>query len=139
MLYKYFASNNQSYSDEIKALFDTVSATDTNRLSEESMNRLLRGDDDLIKKLNLSVSKLETYSNCPFKYFLKHLLDIRERAIYSLNSMDYGNIYHSVTEKILRNNYDELAKELPEILKDYSDITDYENYKNKLQKHLCTL
>ena len=129
MLYKYFASNNQSYSDEIKALFDTVSATDTNRLSEESMNRLLRGDDDLIKKLNLSVSKLETYSNCPFKYFLKHLLDIRERAIYSLNSMDYGNIYHSVTEKILRNNYDELAKELPEILKDYSDITDYENYK----------
>lgn len=51
MLYKYFASNNQSYSDEIKALFDTVSATDTNRLSEESMNRLLRGDDDLIKNL----------------------------------------------------------------------------------------
>ena len=81
MLYKYFASNNQSYSDEIKALFDTVSATDTNRLSEESMNRLLRGDDDLIKKLNLSVSKLETYSNCPFKYFLKHLLDIRELFI----------------------------------------------------------
>lgn len=128
-LYKYFALNNNPYSDELKTLFDTVSATDTNRLSEDSMNRLLKSDDELIKKLNLSASKLETYSSCPFKYFLQHLLKLQERAIYSLNSMDYGNIYHSVTEKILRNNYEELAENLPEILKDFSDITDYESYK----------
>lgn len=98
-LYKYFALNNQPYSEEIKTLLSTVSATDTNYLSEESMDKLLRGDVDVVKKLNLSVSKLETYSSCPFKYFLKHLLDLKERAVYSLDSMDYGNIYHSVTEK----------------------------------------
>lgn len=98
-LYKYFALNNQPYSEEIKTLLSTVSATDTNCLSEESMDKLLRGDVDVVKKLNLSVSKLETYSSCPFKYFLKHLLDLKERAVYSLDSMDYGNIYHSVTEK----------------------------------------
>ena len=69
---------------------------------------------------------METYSSCPFKYFLKHLLDLKERAVYSLDSMDYGNIYHSVTEKVLRNNYKELSENLPAILKDYSEVTDYE-------------
>ena len=127
-LYKYFALNNQPYSEEIKTLLSTVSATDTNCLSEESMDKLLRGDVDVVKKLNLSVSKLETYSSCPFKYFLKHLLDLKERAVYSLDSMDYGNIYHSVTKKVLRNNYKELSENLPAILKDYSEVTDYENY-----------
>ena len=127
-LYKYFALNNQPYSEEIKTLLSTVSATDTNCLSEESMDKLLRGDVDVVKKLNLSVSKLETYSSCPFKYFLKHLLDLKERAVYSLDSMDYGNIYHSVTKKVLRNNYKELSENLPSILKDYSEVTDYENY-----------
>ena len=131
-LYKYFTLNDSSFGKELKVLFDTISATDTNCLSEYSMDKLLKGDDDIVKKLNLSVSQLETYSSCPFRYFLQYLLKVKERAVYSLNSMDYGNIYHFIAEKVLRNNYEELASSLPDILKNYSkidDSVDYTQYK----------
>ncbi|MBS4539102.1 exodeoxyribonuclease V subunit gamma [Clostridium sp. D2Q-11] len=45
-----------------------------------------------------SITQLETYGDCPMKYYFKYILkiDINEKDIEDFNSMDKGNIYHKV-------------------------------------------
>lgn len=149
-LYKYFSQDIEPYSSELKRLFEIASVREKDKLSENSMNLLLSGDSESIKKINLSVSKLETYASCPFSYFLKYFLKINERAVYSLNSMDYGNIYHSLAENILKNDFEDISKNMPELLRDcsvgeefdfkYSDynkyISDYSNQYTEYKKFI---
>ena len=76
-------------------------------------------DDDYIKKELLdkvyeeniifsSVSKLEEFKKCPFSYFLKYTLNIKERDTNVLNYLKLGNMYHSILEEfsntILKDN-----------------------------------
>lgn len=76
-------------------------------------------DDDYIKKELLdkvyeeniifsSVSKLEEFKKCPFSYFLKYTLNIKERDTNVLDYLKLGNMYHSILEefsnKILKDN-----------------------------------
>ena len=47
-----------------------------------------------------SVSKLERYAECQFKYFLTYGLSLRERETYRIGAANVGNILHSTMEKI---------------------------------------
>jgi ATP-dependent helicase/nuclease subunit B len=51
---------------------------------------------DLIygKNIGLSVSRLESYAQCQFKYFLTYGLGLREREKYEVNPANVGNILH---------------------------------------------
>ena len=57
-----------------------------------------------------SVSKLEEFKKCPFSYFLKYTLNIKERDTNILDYLKLGNIYHNILEdfsnKILKENVD---------------------------------
>lgn len=55
--------------------------------------RKLYGD-----KLNISVSRLEKFSECPFSYFVQYGLRAKERKIYSLTSPDLGTFMHNVIQ-----------------------------------------
>ena len=48
------------------------------------------------KKIRGSVSKFQVYNECPFKYFAKFGLDLKEREEYKIKSPDIGNILHEV-------------------------------------------
>ena len=55
-----------------------------------------------------AASRLETYVQCPFAYFLTYNLKARERAIYQVRAMDLGILYHDVLAKAtgdLTNNH----------------------------------
>lgn len=45
-----------------------------------------------------SVSKLETYAACAYRYFCQYGLSLKEREIFEFSHMDRGNIFHSVLE-----------------------------------------
>jgi ATP-dependent helicase/nuclease subunit B len=46
-----------------------------------------------------SVTELEDYAQCPFKYFAGHLLDLRERAILEPTSIQEGILVHRILER----------------------------------------
>ncbi|MCF0141948.1 MAG: PD-(D/E)XK nuclease family protein, partial [Parasporobacterium sp.] len=45
-----------------------------------------------------SVSRFETFSQCPYKYFLQYTLKIQPRPEYEVNNAEIGNIYHKTME-----------------------------------------
>lgn len=51
------------------------------------------------KKINSSVSKLEQFKRCPFAYYTKYVLNLKERKEYVMSSLDTGSFMHEVVEK----------------------------------------
>lgn len=71
------------------------------------------------KEIKYSYSRLETYDQCPFRYFLKYI-----EGYYSKTSsiaLDFGTLVHSIEEKI--GNYIKDNKEIPyqDLIKEFSD------------------
>lgn len=53
--------------------------------------------------LETSVSSLEGYAACPFKYFAEKMLNLRERSESSLEAVDVGKVHHTVLEEFARD------------------------------------
>ncbi len=51
------------------------------------------------KKINSSVSRLEQFKRCPFAYYTKYILNLKERKEYIMSSLDTGSFMHEVVEK----------------------------------------
>jgi ATP-dependent helicase/nuclease subunit B len=58
----------------------------------------VKTDNDETKQKIFSVSDLEIYASCPFKYFVKkHIKPVEEKAEdFSLEAIEKGNIYHNI-------------------------------------------
>ncbi|MBG0765642.1 MAG: PD-(D/E)XK nuclease family protein, partial [Tissierellales bacterium] len=111
-------------------------------------------EEDYIDKLydnplNLSPYRLESFAQCPFKFFVEYGLAPEERREYEVDSRDIGKIYHRSMEKFTKeiiNNKEEfleldkgiqiMEKSLDEALEEEkvnSSPIDY-NYRNKYIK-----
>lgn len=91
---------------------------------EISINTLLSTYHELItspvdlfknKKINLSVSKLESYSSCPFAFFAKYILKTHEPDKWGFSPNKLGNLIHNVLDKF-HHKVCELNKTWPEAL-----------------------
>lgn len=51
---------------------------------------------------DLSVSEVETYNTCPYRYFLEHRLKINDRQEYIVSLPDIGNLFHACMELYLK-------------------------------------
>ena len=71
----------------------TVSAASDGLGCELSQNLYAAG-----KKLRSSVSSIQDYYSCPFRYFAKRGLRLKQRDEFSFASVDKGNLLHSVME-----------------------------------------
>lgn len=49
-----------------------------------------------------SVSKLEEYAKCPFAYYTKYILKIKESDKYEINPLNTGTLFHSVLEEFVK-------------------------------------
>ncbi|NLJ57649.1 MAG: hypothetical protein GX339_02270, partial [Tissierellia bacterium] len=112
-------------------------------LKTESVKRIYENN------LTMTVSKLERYAECQFKYFVENVLKPKERIVQKIEFYDLGNIYHSVVEKFI-NNINEIDLKLVDrvevekraeeitgrVLNEWSDkVTAIEaNYRNKYMK-----
>ena len=54
------------------------------------------------KNLLMSVSRLETFAECAYTYFLQYGLRLRARKRNEFASLDLGNLYHGALEKYAR-------------------------------------
>ncbi len=69
-------------------------------------------------KLEISVSKMESYARCPYSFFLNYILKLEERTEKSLDSLDIGTILHhalELTEKRIRADYDNDWEKVPDL------------------------
>ncbi len=68
------------------------------------------------KELYSSVSRLETFSACPFSYLCNYGLELRDREEFVLQDTDFGNLFHTAlryfSDQVKRSGY--RWKELPE-------------------------
>lgn len=55
------------------------------------------------KKLIVSISKLEEFKKCPFSYFLKYNINLKEREIQKFDNLKLGNVYHFILEYFSKN------------------------------------
>lgn len=53
------------------------------------------------KTLYLSPSKLNTYLSCPFKYYTKYVLGLREKKSGSFKANDIGTFIHDILENMI--------------------------------------
>lgn len=52
------------------------------------------------KKINSSISRLEQFKRCPFAYYTKYILNLKERKEYVMSTLDTGSFMHEIIEKI---------------------------------------
>ena len=55
---------------------------------------------------NYSVSLLEQYAGCPFSYFVRYGLELKEREEYKVTSMQLGTIFHEVIDSFSKEATD---------------------------------
>ncbi len=114
--YDYFVENIRSFIDGYhiddmwKDVYTWYEREDENfdiiRKALKYKNSMDLLDSDAVKRIyennmTMTVSKLERYAECQFKYFMENVLKPRERSIQKIEFYDLGNIYHSVVEKFI--------------------------------------
>ncbi len=65
-------------------------------LSTSSIERLYAGP------FKTSVSQLETYATCPFQYFSRYMLRLKERVEAELTPLDVGQVHHAILEDFVK-------------------------------------
>lgn len=59
------------------------------------------------KELSLSVSSLELFRRCPFSYFARYGLGLKERKILQFAAPDLGNIFHEILCELMESMSDQ--------------------------------
>lgn len=79
-------------------------------MGEELADSLYRGDRTA---LEVSASRLERYSGCPFSHFIMYGLKAEEPRIYEMGAREIGDIYHRclmrLSRKLTRTSVDDAA------------------------------
>jgi len=64
-------------------------------------------DRDIVEKLfgeqiTSSATKLSTFSACPYQYFARYILELKEREEFKFEPLDLGVFYHRVLDALLK-------------------------------------
>lgn len=117
---KAYFENKKEYEGKLKAL-EILSGNMPFGFENENNAKALFGED-----VNISASKIESFYNCPFAYFVRYGLGAEPLVEASLDSAIGGTIIHLVMEAILKKytvddfinaSSDELIKDVTGILR----------------------
>ncbi len=103
------------------------------------------------KNVSTSISRLETFAECPFKHFVKYGLNPKELREFTADFRDIGDLVHTVIETFTKENaslsltrdqcYEKAAeifdKKLPDIHYGALNSTERQKTVNKLIKNLA--
>ena len=94
-VYAWFLNNNGKNKSD--AIFKGLNYSNlTENISREKIKEIYS---DGGNRLNLSVSRLEKYSECPFGYYVQYGLRARDRKIYELSAPDLGSFMHEILDE----------------------------------------
>ncbi|MEW9096629.1 MAG: helicase-exonuclease AddAB subunit AddB [Clostridiaceae bacterium] len=91
-VYSWYIENN-NWKDKLTNILEGFSHNNEAEILDTKKVRKLYGP-----KMNISVSRLEKYAECPFAYFIKYGIKAKERKIYKLTTPDVGTLMHEVLE-----------------------------------------
>ena len=101
LFYKYF-KENEDYKKILKNNLDYIKFLKMpEKIKKENIQKLYGN------KLNTSVSKLETFSSCPYEYFLQYTLKLKENEELKVRNLDTGTFMHDV----INSFFEQLKKE----------------------------
>lgn len=92
-VYAWYEENNLEKYNMIQEAFNYKN--EIPQVSEEDINKIFD------EEIHMTVSKLESYAQCPFKYFVHNILKPKPREIQKIEFYDIGNIYHGVLEDFI--------------------------------------
>jgi ATP-dependent helicase/nuclease subunit B len=84
---------DQKWNKKLENMFNGFYYSNEAEIADTSRVRKLYG-----RNLNISVSRLEKFVNCPFSYFIQYGLKAKERKVYKLSSPDLGSFMHNVIQ-----------------------------------------
>lgn len=70
------------------------------RIEDDLIRRLYASDDGAVR---LSASRLESFSRCPFAFFLRYGLRADEERRFEADPLEMGSVYHECLMRISRN------------------------------------
>lgn len=95
-LYKFYKDNFE-YKENIEIFLKNINFKN----SCEKLNGNL--NNEIYHNKKFSVSSIETYSKCPFKYFVDYIIKVKKRKLHYFDPLDRGNFMHFVMENICKN------------------------------------
>ncbi|MDW8802021.1 helicase-exonuclease AddAB subunit AddB [Clostridium sp. A1-XYC3] len=101
--------NHEEWSDNLQRVLSGFNYKNEAEISDTKKVRKLYG-----KHMNISVSRLEKFVECPFEYFIQYGLKAKERKVYSLTSPDLGSFMHNILQNF--------SSQLKEEELDWNDI-----------------
>ena len=129
-LIKWYDTNDKvRFENTIKGL----NFTNTIEAQSRDVSKRLYG-----QTMNTSVSRLENYVSCPYSFYLRYGLKLRDRDVYKLATPDIGSFLHEIidlfTKHILEENIDLRSISKDECFSIVSEITDSVliNFRNNL-------
>ena len=115
-VYKYFI-NDPKWKEKLKSAENGLHYTNIpEKVSQENIKKLY-GD-----TLNASISKLETYSRCPYSFLLKYGLNLKEKEEYKIRTIDTGSFMHDVVDTFFKKVNDVSSIEYKDISKIVEEI-----------------
>lgn len=91
-VYRWYRDNGE-WNDKLKGVLSGFSYTNEAEIADTKKVRKLYG-----KHMNISVSRLEKFVECPFEYFVQYGLKAKERKVYALTSPDLGSFMHNILQ-----------------------------------------
>lgn len=123
------------YRDKAGIIVDTLFATPKEGLKNAS--RLYFKDN------KTSVTQLECYFSCPFKFFANYGLRLKSREEAYLKSVDYGNVLHKIAEQYIKDikkyeidNGKPLSEKQAKLEKMIDGVFDEEKLKTATNKYM---
>lgn len=86
----------------------------------------------------ISVSKMESYFECPFNNFLKNVLKLKEREEGNLKVNDKGSLIHSVMENFFRIGAQKIREANDEELRELIEKSINETFNKEKNKRFTT-
>ena len=90
-VYKWYKDNNPEF---ISIIESGLSYNNRTKNISKDLSHNLYGS-----VMKSSVSKMETYASCPFMFYLKYGLNLKERKTYKLETPDVGIFMHDILDK----------------------------------------
>ena len=117
--------SHEQFSELLEGMCDDeeLAESGSNVLSAINYDNRTQLDKDVVEGLfgehvKSSATRLSTFAACPYQYFARYVLELKEREEFKLEPLDLGNFYHRVLDALL--------KKLSEKNKDFATVEDKE-------------